>query len=186
MSGKNSAIFCFFFRRNCKKSPWNNIFLVSSHSCTSPLVSSPPQLPPPPSPTTCAVDDFQRLRFGDSQSPNKFTGNPKIVSHPTSSQEILKHKSTFTFTLRTIYPSTRSTAQPNISPDSENTHIRPSTNKGFRPATDNDAILAALLQHEEDNFSNLTVENRSQQIRSEQMVDQISPRCLARLGAAAI
>ena len=75
-------------------------------------------------------------------------------------------------------------AQPDVSPDSENTHIRPSINKGFRPATDNDTILAVLLQHEEDNFSKLTVENRSQQIRFEQMVDQLSQRCSARLGAA--
>ena len=40
--------------------------------------------------------------------------------------------------------------------------MRPSINEGFRPATDNDAILAALLQHEEDNFSKPTVENRCQ------------------------
>ena len=33
---------------------------------------------------------------------------------------------------------------------------------GFPPATNNDAILAALLQHNEDNFSKLTVDNRSQ------------------------
>ena len=89
-------------------------FLVSSHSRPSPLVRAPPQLTLFPSPNTCAVDDFQRLRFGNSQSPEKFTGNPKIFSHPISSQESLKHKSTFTFTLRTIYPSTRSMAQPDI------------------------------------------------------------------------
>ena len=63
--------------------------------------------------------------------------------------------------------------------------MRPSINEGFRPATDNDAILAALLQHEEDNFSKPTVENRSQKIRSDQMVYQLSQRCSARLGAAA-
>ena len=49
------------------------------------------------------LDDFQRLRFDNSQSSDKLTGKPKIVSLPKSSQEILKHKSTFTFTLRTIY-----------------------------------------------------------------------------------
>ena len=74
-----------------------------SHSRTSPLVSAPPQLPLFPSPTTCAVDDFQRLRFDNSQSPDKFTGKPKIVSHPTSSQESLKHKWTFKFKFCTIY-----------------------------------------------------------------------------------
>ena len=76
VSWKNSVIFRFFFRHNCKKSLWKNIFLVSSHSCTSPLVRAPPQLPLVPSPTTCAVDDFQRLIFGNSQPPDKFTGNP--------------------------------------------------------------------------------------------------------------
>ena len=35
----------------------------------------------------------------------------------------------------------------------------PYINKGFQPATNSDAILAALLQHEEDNFSKLTVKN---------------------------
>ena len=64
--------------------------------------------------------------------------------------------------------------QPNIFPDSENTHIRQNINEVFWPSTNNDAILAALLQHEEKNFSKLTVKNRSQQIRSEQMVDQLS------------
>ena len=154
--------------------------LVSSHSFTSPLVRAPPQLPISPSPTTSGVDNFQHLIFGNSQSPDKFTGKPKIVSHPKSSQKSLKHKSTFTFTLRTIYPSTRSMAQPDISPDIKNTRIRPSINEGFLPATKNYAILAALLQHEEDNFLKRTVKNRSQQIRSETMVDQISQRCSAR------
>ena len=46
-------------------------------------------------------------------------------------------------------------------PKQENTHIRPFINWGFWPATDNDAILDALLQHEEDNFSKLMIENRS-------------------------
>ena len=59
-------------------------------------------------------------------------------------------------------------AHPDISSDSENIHIRPSINKGFRPATDNDAILAALLQHKEDNFSKLTIENNLEE--KEQMI----------------
>ena len=40
----------------------------------------------------CAVCNFQHLRFGNSQSSNKFAGNPKIVSHPTSSQESQKQQ----------------------------------------------------------------------------------------------
>ena len=40
----------------------------------------------------CEVNDFQRLIFGNSQSYGKFTGKPKIVSHPTSSQESLKQQ----------------------------------------------------------------------------------------------
>ena len=104
----------FFFRQNCNKSLWKNIFLVSFHLHTSHLVSAPLQLIFSPSPTTCEVDNFQPLIFGNGQSPEKFTGKPKIVSHLTSSQEILKHKSIFTFTLHTIYPSMRSMAQPDI------------------------------------------------------------------------
>ena len=76
-------------------------------------------------------------------------------------------------------------AQPDISLDSENTHIRPSINEGFRPATDNDAILAALLQHKEDNFSKLTVEKYIAKNPFKKIVDQLSQRCSARLGAAA-
>ena len=57
-------------------------------------------------------------------------------------------------------------AQTNISPDSKYTHIRPSINKMFRPDTNKDAIIAALLEHKEDNFSKLMVENRPQQINS--------------------
>ena len=121
----------FFFRHNCNKSPRKNILLVIMHSCTSSLVRAPPQLPLYPSPTTCVVYDFQHLIFGNSKSPDKFTGKPKIANHPTISQESLKHKSTFKFKLRTIYPSTRSMGHPDISPDSKNTHIRPSINKGF-------------------------------------------------------
>ena len=77
VSGKNSVIFRFFLRHNYKKSLWENIFLVSLHSCTSPLVRAPHQLPLSSPPTTCVVDDSQRLRFGNSQSPEKFTGKPR-------------------------------------------------------------------------------------------------------------
>ena len=94
-----------------------------------------------------------------------------IVSHRTRSQESLKHKSSLTFILRTIYPSPRSMSHPNISPDSKNTHRRPSINEGFWPANNNNAILAALLQHEEEKISKLMVKNRLQQIPSEKMVD---------------
>ena len=162
MSGKNSVIFRLSLRQNYYKSLWKNIFLVSLHSFTSPLVRSPHQLPIFPSPTTCAVENYQRLRFGNSQSPGEFTGTPTIFSHPTSSLERLKQKSTFTLELRIIYPSMRSTAHTDISPDIKNTHIRPYINGGFRPVTDNDAILSVLLQHKEDKFSKLTVENRPQ------------------------
>ena len=75
-----------------------------------------------------------------------------IISHPTSLQEILEQKSIFTFTLRTIYPSTRSMEQHNKSPYRKNDHIRPSINKWFRPATNSDATLTALIQHDEGNF----------------------------------
>ena len=110
-----------------------------------------------------AVGNFQRLIFGNIQSPNKFTGKPKIVSLPTSSQESVKEKSMFmfTFTLRTIYE-VNGTAW----------YL-----KCCWPATYNNAIFAALLQHEEDNLETdgwKQVEKISQQIRSEQMVDQIS------------
>ena len=78
---------------------------------TSPLVCVPPQLTLSPSHTTCTVDDFQHLIFVNIQSPKKFTGNPTIVSHPKTSRESLKHRPIFTFTLHTIYPSTRSMAR---------------------------------------------------------------------------
>ena len=98
----------FFFRCNFNKSLCKNIFLVSLHSRPLPLVHAPPQMILSPSPTTCTVDYLQPLIFGNSQSTDKFTGNPRIVSHPTSSQERLKHESMFKFTLRTIYPYMRS------------------------------------------------------------------------------
>ena len=77
VSGKNTVILRFIFRYNCNKSLWKKIFLVSLHSCTSPLVCEPSQLPLLTSPTTCEVDYFQRLIFGNSKSPDKFTGKPK-------------------------------------------------------------------------------------------------------------
>ena len=90
----------FSFRRNFNKSLCKNIFLESSYLRPLPLICVPPQLKISPSPTTCAVDYFQCLIFINSHSPYKFTGKPKIVSHPTSSQESLKHKSMFKFTLQ--------------------------------------------------------------------------------------
>ena len=140
VSGKNSVIFRFFYRHNCNKSLWKKIFLVSLHLCTSPLVRAPPQLTPFPSPTTCAVENSQRWKFGNSQSLDKFTGKPKTqiniyiyIAHHLTIYEV------------------NGTA---ISPDIKNIHIQSSINKGFWPATDNDAILAELLQPKEDNFWN--------------------------------
>ena len=135
------------------KSLCKNIFLVSSRLCTSPLVRASPQLTlslhlqPLQCPVMCAVDNFWRLIFYNSQSPDKFTGNPLIVSLPTSSQESMKCKPTFTFTftLRIIYE-VNGTAQ----------YI-----KRCWPSTNNDAILSVSSQHKEDNFSKLTVKNRS-------------------------
>ena len=144
MSGDNSVMLCFFFWRNFNKSLWKNIFLVSSHSNTSTLVRAPPQLTLYPSPTTCAVDNFQRLRFGNSQSPDKFTGKPKIVSHPTSSQESVKKINVYIYIAHHLQGKLHS----------------PISRKVF-PCHHNDAIVAALLQHNEDNFSKLTDENRS-------------------------
>ena len=140
---------CFFFRHNCNKSLWENIFSVISHSCTTPLVRAPPQLPLFPSFTTCAVDDFQHLRFGNSQSPVKFTGKPKTqiniyiyIAHHLPINEV---NGITQYLLR-----------------QRKHHIRQSINRGFWPAADNDAILTALFQHEEDNFSKLAVGNRYQ------------------------
>ena len=61
-------------------------------SCTSPTDTFTFTYHPFNFRAMCAVDDFERLRFGNSQSHNKFTGKPKIVSHLTSSQESLKQK----------------------------------------------------------------------------------------------
>ena len=111
--------------------------------CNPPTDTPPFTYYPFNGPGMCAVYYFQRLRFGNSQSPENFTGKPKIVS----SQENLKHKSTFkfTFTLRTVY-------------DVNGTALYL---ERCSPATDNYAIIDALLQHEKDNFSKLTVKNRS-------------------------
>ena len=90
----------------------------------------------------CTIEKIRRLIFDNSQSPDKLTGKPKIVSLPTSLQESVKHKSTFTFTfafaftLLTIYE---------VSGTSQYLE------RCFT-ATNNDTILATLLHHEEDNF----------------------------------
>ena len=75
-------------------------------------------LPPLQRPGMCEVDNFQHLRFGNL---------------PTSSQESVKHKSTFTFTfkVRTIYE-VNGTAW----------YL-----ESCWPATDNDAILIIYLIH---------------------------------------
>ena len=79
------------------------------------------------------VDNFQRLIFGNSWSPDKFTGKRKKIIV------------IFTFTLRTIYE-VNGTYQ----------YL-----ERISLATDNDTIITALLHHEKDNFSKLKDENRS-------------------------
>ena len=64
---------CVFFQWNFNKSLCKTIFLVRSHLRTSSLVCAPPQLTLLPSPDTCVVDNFQSLRFGNSQSTYKLT-----------------------------------------------------------------------------------------------------------------
>ena len=145
-------IFRFFFRHNCNESFWKNIFLVSFHSCTSPLVCAPPQLTLSPSPTACVVDDIQRLRFYNSQSPNKFTGKPKIQSPDKFTGNPKTRINIY------IYIAHHIRGQLHI----QISHIRPSINRGFQSATDNDVILTTLLQHGEEKYSKLTVKNRSQ------------------------
>ena len=71
------------------------------------------------------VDNFQRLMFGNSWSPDKFTGKRKT-----------KIIVIFTFTLRTIYEF-NGTYQ----------YLERSS-----LATDNDTIITALLHHEKDYF----------------------------------
>ena len=94
-------------------------------SCTSPTDTLPSTYHYFNDSFMCAVYDFQRLIFDNSQPPKNLTGNPK-----TKNQRL--HCKPYT-------PSTRSMEQPNIYPDSENiplgrlflprdmlTHIRPS------------------------------------------------------------
>ena len=104
-------------------------------------------LPPLQCPGMCIVENFQRLIFGNSYSPNKFKVHPKRDSLPTRSQEGVKHKSTltFTFTLRTIYEVNDTAWYLEM----------------CWPSTDNDEILSTLFHHEEDNVLKMTVKNRS-------------------------
>ena len=83
-------------------------------------------------PGMCAVDNLQHLIFG---------------SLLTSSQEIVKQKSAFKFTfrLRTIYKV-----------NGIDLYI-----ERRWPTTDKNAILVALLHHNEGNFLKLTAKNRS-------------------------
>ena len=144
MSGKNSVM----SKITVQEHVFGDFALVylTSGSCTSPTDTSPFTYHPFNGPVMCAVDNFQRLRFGNSQSPDKFTGKPKIVSFLTSSQDSVKQKSMFMFTVtsRTIYK-VSGTAR----------YI-----KMCWPASNNNTILATLLQDEEDNFSKLMVKNR--------------------------
>ena len=50
MSGKKLVILHFFFRHNCNKSLWKNIFLASLYLQPSPLVRAPAQMTIFPSP----------------------------------------------------------------------------------------------------------------------------------------
>ena len=52
----------FYFSHNCNKSLWKNILLVISHSCNSPLVCAPPQLPLFTSPNTPSTPRHVRGR----------------------------------------------------------------------------------------------------------------------------
>ena len=103
MSEKNSMT----STNHCARTYFWELTLVhlTVGSCTSPTDTSPFTYHPFNGPGMCAVYNFQRLIFVNSQSPDKFTRKPKIVSLPTISQESLKHKSTFTLTfkLRKIY-----------------------------------------------------------------------------------
>ena len=123
VSGKNSVM----SKNHCARTSCWWFFACAPHIC---FVHLPNwhfslHLPPLQRPGMCTVDNFQRLRF---------------VSLPTSSQEIVKHKSTFTFTfkVRTIYEF-NGTAR----------YL-----ERCWPATENDAILVALLQHEVEFFRN--------------------------------
>ena len=52
-------------------------------SCTSPTDTFTFTYHPFNGPGMCAVEIFQRLRFGNSQSPDKFTGKPKKMTITT-------------------------------------------------------------------------------------------------------
>ena len=52
-------------------------------SCTSPTDTFPFTYHPFDSPGMCTVDNLQGLIFGNSQSPDKFTGNPKRTTITT-------------------------------------------------------------------------------------------------------
>ena len=103
-------------------------------ACTSPTDTFYFTYHPFNGPGMCAVDNFQPLGFGKSWSPDKFKGNCKK-----------KSLFMFTFTLRNIYEVYGIARYLEI----------------FSPATDNDAIISALLQHQEENFSKVTDKNRS-------------------------
>ena len=75
--GCTGRLSVYFPKNNCNKSLWKNIFLVSLHSCTSPLVCAPPQLSLSLSRTICRLYDYQRFIFGNSNLYDRFTGNPK-------------------------------------------------------------------------------------------------------------
>ena len=53
-------------------------------SCTSPTETLPFIYHPFNGPGIWAVDNFQLLIFGNSQSPEKFTGKPRIAILPKS------------------------------------------------------------------------------------------------------
>ena len=102
-------------------------------SCNSPTDTPPFTYHPFNGPGMCAVYNFQRLIFGNSPSPGKFTGKPK------------KSRFTLTFILCTIYK----------------VNVVAQYLEMCSPTTDNNVIIAALLQHQEDNFSKPTGKNRS-------------------------
>ena len=105
--------------------------------CTSPTDTFPFTYQPHNVPRMCKVVNFQRLRFDNSQSPDKYTGKPKIVSLPKNSKEGVKKRTfMFTFILRTI----------------QKVNVTAQYIERCWPATNNNSIISILLQHEEDNF----------------------------------
>ena len=105
----------------------NNILFVSLRLCTLPLVHAHPQLTLYTSPTTPSTAP------SCARSTISNTWDLAIVGHPTSSQESVKHKSLFTFTfiLCTIYK----------------VNVVAQYLERCSPTTDNNVIIAALLQH---------------------------------------